>query len=56
MWLDPTGTDILTSTIGDIIIWLIIVIPIGLFRLYQIRYQSAAKVETKEPPDAPLVE
>ena len=29
MWLDPMGTDILTSTIGDIIIWLIIVILIA---------------------------
>ena len=37
MWLDPLGTSVLMSTIGDIVIWLIIVVPIGLFRLYQIR-------------------
>ncbi|MBY8998094.1 MAG: sulfite exporter TauE/SafE family protein [Candidatus Thorarchaeota archaeon] len=48
MWLDPTGTSILTSTIGDIIIWLIIVIPIGLFRLYQIRKQSTGEVVSEE--------
>ncbi|MGY5852913.1 MAG: hypothetical protein RTU92_05040, partial [Candidatus Thorarchaeota archaeon] len=40
MWLDPLGTSVLMSTIGDIVIWLIIVVPIGLFRLYQIRKQS----------------
>ena len=56
MWLDPMGTDILTSTIGDIIIWLIIVIPIGLFRLYQIRKQATGEVEAMDPPDAPPVE
>ncbi|OLS22163.1 MAG: hypothetical protein ThorAB25_25940 [Candidatus Thorarchaeota archaeon AB_25] len=37
MWLDPLGTSVLMSTIGDIVIWLIVVVPIGLFRLYQIR-------------------
>ncbi|MGD9395542.1 MAG: sulfite exporter TauE/SafE family protein [Candidatus Thorarchaeota archaeon] len=46
MWLDPTGTSVLMSTIGDIVIWLIIVVPIGLFRLYQLRKQNS-KQNTK---------
>ena len=37
MWLDPLDVSILMSTIGDIVIWLVIVIPVGLFRLYQLR-------------------
>ena len=37
IWLDPLDVSILISTIGDVIIWLAIVIPIGLFRFYQIR-------------------
>ena len=56
MWLDPMGTSLLTSTIGDIIIWLIIVLPIGLFRLYQIRKQNSKHVEQAEPPDSPASE
>lgn len=55
MWLDPSGLDILTSTIGDIIIWLFIVVPIGLLRLYQIRKQSATTTEpeTQSEPITP---
>jgi uncharacterized membrane protein YfcA len=37
MWLDPNGTRGLVSTLGDIAIWLIIVVPIGLLRYYQIQ-------------------
>ena len=48
MWLDPAGTSVLMSTLGDIIIWLIIVVPIGLFRLYQLRkHNSQMKRESK---------
>ncbi|MFW9908328.1 MAG: sulfite exporter TauE/SafE family protein [Candidatus Thorarchaeota archaeon] len=35
--LDPMDESFLIATIGDIIIWLAIVVPIGLLRLYQIR-------------------
>jgi hypothetical protein len=37
MWLDPLDVSIIMSTIGDAIIWLVIVIPIGLIRFYQIQ-------------------
>ena len=56
MWLDPGATSLLIATIGDILIWLMIVVPIGLFRLYQIRKQSVQEVVLEEPPDAPPVE
>ncbi|MHA1948814.1 MAG: sulfite exporter TauE/SafE family protein [Candidatus Thorarchaeota archaeon] len=49
MWLDPLDTSILVSTIGDIIIWLLIVIPIGLVRLYQIRFRSTTSTELEKP-------
>lgn len=56
MWLDPMGTDILTSTIGDIIIWLVIVVPIGLFRLYRIRKQSSYQKDQTEPLEGLLTD
>jgi uncharacterized membrane protein YfcA len=52
IWLN--STDILISTIGDIIIWLCIVVPIGLIRLYQIRKQSQPSPEP-ETSSEPLV-
>ncbi len=48
IWLDPNGTRGLLSTIGDVIIWLAIIIPIGLLRFYQIR-KTAPSAETVEP-------
>jgi uncharacterized membrane protein YfcA len=30
IWLDPMGLDYILATIGDLIIWLIIVVPIGI--------------------------
>lgn len=56
MWLDPSGLDILMSTVGDIIIWLAIVVPIGFFRLYQLRKQSATPVITTTPSVASTTE
>lgn len=53
IWLDPMDTSVLMSTVGDILIWLFIVIPIGLFRLYQLRKQSLEPVVRKEPCDLP---
>jgi hypothetical protein len=52
MWLDPLNTSFLTATIGDIIIWLLIVVPIGILRLYQIR-QAQPEPEL-EPCDVPV--
>lgn len=54
MWLDPNGTRGILSTTGDVIIWLAIVVPIGLLRLYQIRKQSHS--EEQEPCDLPTPE
>lgn len=48
MWLDPLDTSLLMATIGDFIIWLIIVLPIGLVRLYLIRRESAKSSGSQE--------
>ncbi len=48
---DPTGTNYLMATLGDVIIWLIIVLPIWLIRLYQKRQQpqiGTMEVENSE--------
>lgn len=48
MWIDPLDVSILMSTIGDIIIWLVIVIPIGLLRFYQLRKQKTSSLSNNE--------
>ncbi|MGY5860004.1 MAG: sulfite exporter TauE/SafE family protein [Candidatus Thorarchaeota archaeon] len=55
LWLDPNGVRGILSTTGDVIIWLVIVVPIGLLRLYQIRKQPPSK-ESEEPCDIPTPE
>lgn len=55
IWLDPTGSRGLLSTIGDVIIWLGIVIPIGLLRRHQIRKQPPSD-ESSEDCDLPTPE
>lgn len=55
MWLDPSGSRGLLSTTGDIIIWLAIIVPIGLIRLYQLRSQSPPN-KPDEPCDLPSPE
>lgn len=52
MWLDPNGSSEILSTIGNLIIWLAIVVPIGLLRLYQIRKQGSTE-ETIKSCDIP---
>jgi uncharacterized membrane protein YfcA len=54
MWLDPTDTSFAMATLGDFLIWLIIVVPIGLLRLYQIR--KVKKDSVIEPCDLPSPE
>ncbi|MFX1440457.1 MAG: TSUP family transporter, partial [Promethearchaeota archaeon] len=39
LWLDPLGLSVPLDVVGDLIICLIIIIPIGIFRWYQIRKQ-----------------
>ena len=52
LWLDPLGTRGILSTTGDVIIWLAIVVPIGLIRLYQLRQQPPPR-EPEELCDLP---
>ncbi len=35
IWLDPLGQNFVLEIIGDIIIWMLIVVPIGIFRMYR---------------------
>ena len=56
MWLDPSGTRGLVSTIGDIIIWLIIILPIALLRTYRLRKQSNLVDTSGESCDLPTPE
>ncbi len=55
MWLDPNGSRGLLSTLGDVVIWLAIVLPVGLLRFYQIKKQSKPP-ETIDPCDVPSPE
>ncbi|MGY5870755.1 MAG: sulfite exporter TauE/SafE family protein [Candidatus Thorarchaeota archaeon] len=55
LWLDPNGSRGLISTIGDVIIWLGIIVPVGLLRLYQLRKQSPIEKEA-EPYNLPTPE
>ncbi|MHA1904626.1 MAG: sulfite exporter TauE/SafE family protein [Candidatus Thorarchaeota archaeon] len=55
-WLDPLNQSFLIATIGDIIIWLIVVIPIGLLRLYQLRKKTEDIPDAIEPPEPPPLE
>ncbi len=55
LWLDPTGSRGLLSTIGDVIIWLAIVLPIGFLRRYQIRKQPPSE-ESSGDCDLPTPE
>lgn len=45
LWLDPMGESFLIATLGDLVIWLAIVLPIGLLRLFQIRRQTRDTTE-----------
>ena len=56
IWLDPNGTRGVLSTTGDVIIWLIIVVPIGLLRLYQIRKKGPVEDIDVDPCDVPITE
>lgn len=42
IWLDPLNQSFVIATIGDILIWIAIVVPIGLMRLYLTRKQQDA--------------
>jgi hypothetical protein len=50
LWLDPAGTSYLVSTVGDLIIWLLIVLPVGLLRLVQMRRAKGQAAAEGEPP------
>ncbi len=53
IWLDPLDTNFLLATIGDIIIWLAIVIPVGIIRFVLMnREQNGLIAEECEPATA----
>ncbi|MCK5152358.1 MAG: sulfite exporter TauE/SafE family protein [Candidatus Thorarchaeota archaeon] len=54
MLLDPLNQSLLMATIGDIIIWLAIIIPIGVLRFYQIRGEQPQI--SQEPTEVPSPE
>ncbi|MFW9918783.1 MAG: sulfite exporter TauE/SafE family protein [Candidatus Thorarchaeota archaeon] len=54
MLLDPSNESFLMATIGDVIIWLAIIVPVGLLRLYQIR--KSREPHVIEPCDLPAPE
>ena len=54
MLLDPLNQSLLMATIGDIIIWIAIIIPIGVLRFYQIRGEQHQI--SQEPPEVPSPE
>ncbi len=51
LWLDPLGTNYLLALTGDILIWLGIVVPIGLYRFYMIKRNNQLQVEPACEPD-----
>ncbi|TFG06983.1 sulfite exporter TauE/SafE family protein [Candidatus Thorarchaeota archaeon] len=52
IWLDPLDTNFLLATIGDIIIWLAIVIPVGIIRFALMNRERKGLIadECEEPP------
>jgi uncharacterized membrane protein YfcA len=40
LWLDPLGLSFFFEIIGDLVICLLIIVPIGVFRLYQIQQRK----------------
>jgi hypothetical protein len=53
MWLDPQNQSFTVATLGDIIIWLGIVIPIAAIRIWLARRDIAPLPETEEPCEIP---
>ncbi len=56
MLMDPNNESFLMATLGDLIVWLIIVVPIGLLRYYQIKKAKEAQRLLEEPCDLPTPE
>lgn len=53
-WLDPSGTNFMLATIGDAIIWLLIVVPIAIVRfiiLNHSRTNESESEQTDEPQE-----
>ncbi|MHA2021703.1 MAG: sulfite exporter TauE/SafE family protein [Candidatus Thorarchaeota archaeon] len=40
LWLDPMGLSFFLEIVGDLLICLLIIVPIGIFRLYQLRQRK----------------
>lgn len=52
MLLDPSGTDFVLATLGDVLVWLLVVIPIALIKVYQNRSEELN--ESQKEPDESL--
>ena len=48
IWLDPANQSFVVATIGDIIIWLLIVAPIGLTRFYLTKKQLEVAISDSD--------
>ena len=48
IWLDPFDQSLMLATFGDIIIWLVIVVPIGLLRFYLTKKESNTEITDAE--------
>ncbi|TFF91540.1 sulfite exporter TauE/SafE family protein [Candidatus Thorarchaeota archaeon] len=44
IWLDPLDTNFLLATVGDVIIWLAIVVPVGIIRFFLIAREQKGLV------------
>ena len=48
LWLDPPGTSFLTCTIGDILLWILVIIPcVFVWLFWRRNEQTIVEVETK---------
>ncbi|MHA2379286.1 MAG: sulfite exporter TauE/SafE family protein [Candidatus Thorarchaeota archaeon] len=50
MLLDPSGTDFVLATVGDVLVWLLVIIPIGIIKVYLNR-RPGIVAEQVEPRD-----
>ena len=51
MLLDPSGTDFVLATFGDVLVWLLIVVPIAAIKVYLNRTEEHV-MEQEEPVEA----
>jgi hypothetical protein len=52
LWLDPSGTNFLTSTIGDFILWILVILPCTIVWIYWYRNRKTPE----QNPNAVIAE